>query len=62
MVSKENVICPHCKKEHNKHKVIGTSGLINYYGSTFSMTCDKCGKDFYGEYTVEIKYRTRKTY
>ena len=62
MVSKESVICPHCKKNYSKHRVIGTTGLINHCGSTFSIICDRCGKCFYGEYTVEIKYRTRKNY
>lgn len=62
MVSKDGIICPYCKKINNKHEVIGTSGLINYYGSTFSMTCSKCGKEFYGEYEVSIKYKTRKNY
>ena len=62
MTSKDGVICPHCKKTHNKHKVIGTTGLINCFGSEFSMTCDRCGKDFFGKYEVIIKYKTRKNY
>ena len=62
MVSKESIICPHCKNEIDKHKAIGKSGLINYCGSEFSMTCPKCDEDFYGEYEVTIKYRTRKNY
>lgn len=62
MVSEEYVVCPHCKANHNKHDVVGNSGLINYFGSEFSMTCKKCGKDFYGEYIVKIKYKTRKNY
>lgn len=62
MVSEEGIICPYCKKKHNKHKAIGNSGLVNYAGSTFSMVCDRCGKDFYGEYEVRIKYKTHKNY
>lgn len=62
MVSKESVICPYCKKEHYKNKAIGTSGIINYSGSTITITCEKCGKDFICEYEVTIKYKTRKDY
>ncbi len=62
MVSKDAIICPHCKREHNKHKAMGTSGLVNYCGSEFSFTCDKCGKEIYGTMEVTIKYKTRKTY
>lgn len=62
MVSEECVICPHCKAERSRNDAIGISGLINYCGSEFSLKCKKCGKDFYGEYTVKIKYRTRKNY
>lgn len=60
--SKESIICPHCGKQHNKHIAIGTTGLINMFGSEFSMTCNRCEKDFYGRFEVEIKYKTRKTY
>lgn len=59
-VSKEKVICPLCKREHDINKAIDTSGLINYCGSSLTITCDKCGKDFYCEYEVIIKYKTRK--
>lgn len=62
MVSKDAIICPHCKKEHNKYRAMGTSGLVNYCGSEFSFTCDKCGKEIYGIMEVTIKYKTRKTY
>ena len=62
MVSKEAIICPHCKKEHSKNRAMGTSDLVNYCGSDFSFTCDRCGKDIYGFMEVTIKYRTRKHY
>ena len=52
MVSKDYVICPHCKKNHSKNKAMGATGLVNYCGSEFSFTCDKCGKDIYG--TMEV--------
>ena len=60
MISKEFVICPFCKKTHNKHKAIGTSGLINYAGSERGITCEKCGKEFVCVYEVEIRYKTSK--
>lgn len=59
-VSNEKVICPYCKKEHSKNKVIGTSGLINYCGSEMTIACEKCGKDFICNYIVSIKYKTTK--
>ena len=62
MVSKDYIICPHCKKQHTQNVVIGTSGLINYCGREFSFTCDRCGNEVYGEMEVTIKYKTRKTY
>ena len=62
MVSKDEIVCPYCKKGHSKYRVIGSSGLVNCFGSEFSMTCDRCGKDFYGEYVVDIRYKTRKNY
>ena len=62
MVSKDCVICPHCKKNYTKNKVMGTSGLVNYCGSEFSFTCDSCGKEIYGFMEVTIKYKTRKSY
>lgn len=62
MKSNDAIICPHCKKNHNKHKAMGTSGLVNYCGSEFSFTCDKCGKEIYGTMEVKITYITRKTH
>ncbi len=59
-VSKEGIVCPYCGHMNNKHKAIGTSGLINYSGSTFRLTCENCEKDSVGEYEVTIKYKTKK--
>ena len=63
MVSKENVICPFCKREHGKTKAIGTSGLVCYvgdYGKT--ITCEKCGKEFICDVEITYKFKTRKNY
>ena len=60
MISKDDVICPFCKKKHSKFKAIGTSGLINYVGSECSITCDKCGNVFRCVYEVQIKFKTNK--
>lgn len=62
MVSKEGVICPHCKALNSKSKAVGTSGTVLLNGSSFFTTCVKCGKEFYGTYDVCITYRTRKQY
>lgn len=59
-VSKESVICPYCKHEHSKNKAIGTSGIVNYYGSELTVTCDICKKNFHVEYEVQFKFRTSK--
>lgn len=60
MVSKDAVICPYCKAENYKRKVLGDSGLVNYCGTSRMVKCNKCGKDFNCEVEVNIKFRTSK--
>lgn len=60
MVSEEAVVCPYCKANHRKHDVIGNSGLINYCGSSFSMTCKNCGKDFLRRICCENQIQNKK--
>ena len=62
MVSKDGAICPHCKGMNSKNKAIGTSGLVPLCGSTFEAVCNRCGKHFYGVYSVSVTYKTRKRY
>lgn len=63
MVNKEKVVCPFCKHEHGVTKAIGTTGLVCYTGETDkSIICDKCGKEFYCDFEVAYKFKTRKYY
>lgn len=59
-VSKDDIICPYCKRIVNKAKVLGISGLINHAGMTVGCVCDKCGMDFDCEVRVSLSYKTIK--
>ena len=60
MISKDSIICPYCKKEHTKSLVLGTSGVINIFGTERELECTKCGKSFRCEVEVKITYKTKK--
>lgn len=59
-VSESDIICPYCKCEHSRFFIMGTTGLINHNGTTRTMACRKCGKDFECEMIVKIKFKTSK--
>lgn len=59
-IDNDCIICPYCGAEHNKHLLMGNSGLVNYCGSEKYMSCRKCGKSFDCKMEVIIRYKTRK--
>jgi|GEM_PF-3478960 len=58
--SKDFIICPHCKREHGKSIVLGSSGLINIFGTTAQLECIQCGKEFDVKVNVGITFTTKK--
>ena len=60
MISKDYVICPYCKGKNGKNKSLGTTGLINYGGGESTIVCDRCKKEFYCTFEVQIKFTTNK--
>lgn len=56
--SNYDVICPYCGFSNNKFCVI-KYGLANISGSFFDAVCNKCNKEFEGEYKVHIQFMTK---
>lgn len=41
----EKIICPNCKKLHNKKDILGAI-VVPYYGIELKIRCPKCSKIF----------------